>query len=159
MPLNSSAERFGVDIMAEAIAAFGLAANIIQFIDSGRNLISTIWNIYRKGRDGLGEDFDSERTTKDLELVLASLRPDTTTEDNKSETEISFEKLAEECQTLANELLQKLLQITAVEQGHKRDALKTAFRLIWKEDEIKSHQQRLEGYKHQLNLHFLASLW
>ena len=37
--------------MAEALAAFGLAANIVQFIDIGSRLVSTIWGIYNQYQD------------------------------------------------------------------------------------------------------------
>jgi hypothetical protein len=136
MSLNNSNKHASAAVMAEAIVAFSLAANIFQFIDSSRNLISTIRNIYSKGRDVVGENFDLKRTAQDLELVLASLRTDTTTKDNKSGSEISFQKLAEECQVLVIEMLQKPLQITAIEKCHKRDALKTALDLPGKKTRL-----------------------
>lgn len=144
--------------MAEAIAAFGLAANIVQFIDFGCNFVSTVWSIYRKGRDGVGELFDLEKTTKDLQLVLANLQLPPGNPDERTESERSLQELAEQCQNLATEMLSALRQISNLDKPRKRDALKTAFRMIWKEDEIKSQQLRLERFKHHLTLHLLTSL-
>ena len=147
-----------VDIMAEAVAAFNLAANIVQFIDLGRSFVFTVWNIYRKGRDGAGEFLDVEKTAKDLELVLANLQLPSGNPEEKTEGERGLQELAEQCQKLAAGMLSALHQVNVVEKGRKREALRTAFRMIWKEEEIKSQQLRLERFKHQLTLHLLASL-
>jgi hypothetical protein len=144
--------------MAEAIAAFSLAANIVQFIDFGCNFVSTIWSIYRKGQDGVGELFDLEKSAKDLQLVLANLQLPIGTTNERTESERSLQELAEQCQNLATEMLNALRRVSIPDKARKRDALKTAFRMIWKEDEIKSQQLRLEGCKHHLTLHLLASL-
>src|SRR5205823_3081841 len=98
--------------MAEAIAAFSLAANIVQFIDFGCNFVSTIWSIYRKGRDGLGEFFDLEKTTEGLQLVLANLHLPPGTPNKRTESERSLQELAEQCQNLATEMLNALRQVS-----------------------------------------------
>jgi hypothetical protein len=144
--------------MAEAIAAFSLAANIVQFIDFSSNFFSTVWSIHRKGRDGIAVVFDMEKTTKDLQVVLTDIIIPPGSTDGLTESERSLQELAEQCQKLGTELMSGLRQVGSVNKSRKRDALKTAFQLIWKEDELKSQQQRLEGFRSQLTLHLLASL-
>ncbi len=144
--------------MGEAIAAFSLAANIIQFVDFGGRLVSDAWSIHQKGRSGFGEILDVEKTTEDLKLTLVDLISPLESSENKKDSQRSLEELAEQCSRLASEMLSSLSKIGLSDKLRKRDALKAAFRMVWKEDEIKSQQMRLENIKHQLNLHILVSL-
>jgi hypothetical protein len=58
----------------------------------------------------------------------------------------------------AVQLLAILDKVKAADISRKRDALKVAFRLIYKEDKIKSLQDRLASFRSQLNLHLLLSI-
>jgi hypothetical protein len=144
--------------MGEAIAAFSLAANIIQFVDFGGRLVSDAWSIHQKGRSGFGEILDLEKITEDLKLTLVDLISPLESSEDKTDSQRSLEELAEQCSQLVSEILSSLSKIGLSDKLRKRDALKAAFRLVWKEDEIKSQQMRLENIKHQLNLHILVSL-
>jgi hypothetical protein len=146
--------------MAEAVAALSVAANVIQFVDFGGRVISTAWAVHQRGSDGFGEAMDLERTAKDLTLVLAGLRvPLEVQEDgSKTESQQSVEELVDQCSKLAGDMLASLSKIGLSDKLRKRDALRAAFRMAWKEDEIKHQQTRLDGIRHQLNLHILMSL-
>ena len=60
--------------------------------------------------------------------------------EDKTESQRSLEELAEQCSQLASEMLSSLSKIGLSDKLRKRDALKAAFRMVWKEDEIKSQQ-------------------
>ena len=64
---------------------------------------------------------------------------------------------AVECGKAAQEILDSLDKILPP-TSRKRDAAKTAFRLVWKEGDIKALQARLEGVRNQLTLSLAASL-
>ncbi|KAH0559273.1 hypothetical protein GP486_004211 [Trichoglossum hirsutum] len=144
--------------MAEAIAAFSLAANIVQFIDFGSNFASNVCKIYWSGRDGAGEIPDLRKITDDLQEVLKGLQLPAGNDGEIPGSERGIRQLAEQCQHVATELLNSLNKVSLPDKARKRDALKAAFKIIWKEEEIKSLQVRLEGFRHQLTLHLLASL-
>jgi hypothetical protein len=144
--------------MGEAIAAFSLAANIIQFVDFGGRLVSNVWSIHQNGQSGFGEILDMEKTTEDLKLTLADLISPLESSQDKTDGQRSLEELTEKCSQLASEMLSSLSKIGLSDKLRKRDVLKAAFQMVWKEDEIKSQQMRLESIKHQLNLHILVSL-
>jgi hypothetical protein len=144
--------------MAEAIAAFSLAANIVQFIDFGSNFASSVWKIYWSGRDGVSEVPDLRKITDDLQEVLKNLQLLAGNNEEILESECGIRQLAEQCQNVATELLISLSKVSLPDKVRKRDVLKAAFKIIWKEEEIKSLQVRLEGFGHQLTLHLLASL-
>ncbi|KUJ13754.1 uncharacterized protein LY89DRAFT_752926 [Mollisia scopiformis] len=116
--------------MAEAIAAFSLAANIVQFVDFGGRLIHDAWSIYHKGRGSFPELLGVEKTAEDLKLVLAELVSPLKEPGDETDSERSLKELGQQ----------------------------SAFRLAWKEEDMISQQMRLETIKHQLNLHILVSL-
>jgi hypothetical protein len=144
--------------MAEAIAAFSLAANVVQFIDFGCNFVSTAWNIYRHGHPGEGKFLDLQTVTNDLKIIVDKLQPKAAQGCTETREHDGLFKLSEECQLLALEMLASLSNIIISNKGRKRDAIKHAFRVLWKEEKIKSVQARLDGFRSQLMLHLLASL-
>lgn len=144
--------------MAESIAIFGLAANIVQFLDIGSKFVSSVWKIYSSGRNGMGKIPDLVKVTGDLKIILKGLQ---TSDENKKETiegEHDLRQLAGECQTVAMELLDSLDRINPPDPIRKRDALSVTFKMMWKEEEIRGLQARLDGFRHQLTLHLLALL-
>ena len=119
--------------MAESIAIFGLAANIVQFLDIGSKFVSSVWKIYSSGRNEMGKIPDLKRVTGDLRIILKGLQ---TSDENKKETiesEHDLRQLAGQCQTVAMELLDSLDRINPPDQIIKRDALSVTFKMIWKE--------------------------
>ncbi|KAI9707887.1 MAG: hypothetical protein M1820_004493 [Bogoriella megaspora] len=141
--------------MAE-IAALSLAANIVQFVGFGASFISKVWSIYRNSRDSLEELSDLETMAEYLKLNLADMNA--TGVEGQTDSQRSFHQLAKQCIALANEMTDGLRKIGISSKNRKRDALKAAVRLVWKEDEIHSQQQRLESIKQQLSLHILVLL-
>ena len=134
----------------EAIAAFGLAANIVPFIDAASKLVSLLWNLYSSGKEGLEEYTALLKITQDLHNVLENLR---TTEGGDG-----MQQFVEECQKLGSELKSTLRMLNLSDNIRKRDALKAAVKLLWKEDEIKVIQTKLDGFRSRLTLHLITSL-
>ena len=139
--------------MAEALVAVGLASNIIQFIDVGSKFVSSAWRIYQTGETKA--DFQSE-TIVDLKTVLARLKSSQTDPaQNDNEDEAGFQELVVKCQRLASELLLSLQKIKLPSKARKRDAMKAAFKTIYRKDEIKSLQAKLDDFREQLIFHLL----
>ena len=139
--------------MAEALVAVGLASNIIQFIDFGSRFVSSAWRIYQTG-ESKGEL--PHETINDLRTLLAQLRSSQTEAGQSNEDEAGLQKLVGSCQRLADELLSSLQKVNLPAKARKRDALKTAFKTMFKEDEIKSLQAKLDEFRQQLMLHLLS---
>ena len=147
--------------MAEAIAAFGLAGTVMQFIEFGSKLASSFWQLYKSGRDGAEDVFFAphlQTMTSDLQNILDCL-VDSESQD-RSHDDSGLCKLAEDCQMQAVELQSLLTSLNSAGSGKfgKREALKCAFKAVWKEDEIKSFETRLGQFRQQLILHLLTSL-
>jgi|ERR1700722_18828219 hypothetical protein len=142
--------------MAEAVAAFSLAANVIQFIDFTAKVASNFWRFYKIGGNGASEIPDIRTITADLNTVLLRVQLSAGNDDSES----ALRQLARECRNVATGL-QKVLESLAkvrADKPTKQEALKAAFKLVWKEKEIKAFQTRLDQFRAQLTVHLLASL-
>lgn len=95
-----------------------------------------------------------QRITADLLDVLKGFDvPDS----ENNEVDSGLQQLVVECQNVATDLL-KLLNSLHVDNQSKREAIKAAFKLMWKEEEILSFQKRLDQCRAQLIVHLLAIL-
>lgn len=142
--------------MAEALVAVSLAASILQFIDVGSRFVSNVWKIYISGKERTSELPDIRETTEDLHNVLEGLKNSQGAVLGVREDERGLQQLVQSCQTLATELLGTLQKINLPDKIRKRDALMAAFRMVWKEEEIKSLQSRLEEFRQEVALHLLS---
>jgi hypothetical protein len=142
--------------MAEAVAAFNLAAGVLQFIDFGSRVMSNFWTFYKSNRHGTKEP-DLQVINNDLRRVLENLQVPA---DDTAQSDVGLLQLAQDCQKVALDLetlLQSLFKAEAGNSG-KREALKAAFRLVWKDDQVRYLQERLDQFRHQLIVHLLASI-
>lgn len=139
--------------MAEALAAIGVAANVIQLLDFGSRFVSSCWEIYTAGRDGVGEFPDLYAITKDFEGVLKDLKQS----DAKSlpREHSGFQHLLAKCQDLAGQLSDSISKLNLPNKARKRVAVKEAIKRLWN-DEISSLQTRLERLRQELIVHLLG---
>ena len=144
--------------MAETIVALGIAANVIGFVEFGVRTISTFWRFVRSGADTNTAVPDVESTTRDLQKLLENIQSSSASSNDASEDERDLYQLAEDCQNVARDILGLLSKISLPDQSRKRDALRAACKTVFREDEVKSLQARLELFRSQLTLHLLASL-
>lgn len=142
--------------MAEALLAISLVANVLQFIDVGTRFVSTVWKFYNSRRQGLPDFLDVHKTTKDLEDVLHSLKTPNKTSESLDGNESGLQDLVNDCDHLASELLYALQKIHIPEKSRKRDALRVAFTMTWKKEDLRSLQSRLDGFRQELVLHLLS---
>jgi hypothetical protein len=69
-----------------------------------------------------------------------------------------MQQIVEECQKLGSEMENTLRKLNLSDKIRKRDTLKAAVKLLWKEDEIKAIQTKLDAFRSQLTLHLITSL-
>jgi len=145
--------------MAEAVAALGLAANILQVTDYGIQFVSIAWKVWRSGHEGVDAIATLHTLSQDLKNVTVQLQADSTSSqtDRLAASDRGIFEAAVECGKAAQEILDSLDRILPP-SSRKRDAAKNAFRLVWKEGDIKALQARLEGVRNQLTLNLAASL-
>ena len=138
--------------------ALSVAANVVQFVDFGVRTVSTFWRFVQSGTDAKSGIPDVQSTTRDLQELLKNLQSSTANASDIPENERSLYRLVDECQNVASDLLKLLNKISLPDKSRKRDTLKAACRMVFREEEIKSMHARLEGFRSQLTFHLLASL-
>jgi hypothetical protein len=137
--------------MATAVAIFSLAANIVQFIDFGTRLASTVYRLYRSGQDCDSQLSDIQKITNSLQDVLKNLQLQAPEKDDDiPQCDLNLLRLAEECHQMTVELLSSLSKVRLPDKVHKRDAVKAAFKMIWNEADIKSFEKRLDRFVYSL---------
>jgi hypothetical protein len=124
--------------MAEAIAAFGLASNILQVIDFGTKFVSIAWRIYRSSNAALdsAQDFvDIQTITKDLQIVLPTLQNPDYHNDVAADEQNNLSQLASDCLKVTQKLLESL---TLCMDSCRKDAIGNGapFKTFWMESEI-----------------------
>ena len=60
-------------IMAEAVLAFGIAANVVQFIDFGSRILSEGYELYHSAQSNSQYNESIESVASDLEELTKSL--------------------------------------------------------------------------------------
>jgi hypothetical protein len=90
-----------IAIMAEAIAAFSLAANVIQFIDFGSRVAANFYGYHKAGPKSGDDASDLDIISQDLAQVLRNLQFPVP---HSSINETGLGRLAQECQKCAQQL-------------------------------------------------------
>ena len=138
----------------EALAAVGLAGNIVQFIDFSCRLFSTTTSIHRSYAGSSRSIQDIENVAQELQQwcgKVASLR-NAQGHPPASQHNQSLVKLAEDCQTAAVELLSAVHALKAKNPKSKWNSFRAALAMTWKESQIADMETRLDSYRKQLAL-------
>lgn len=127
----------------EAVAALGLAANIIQFISFSHELLSSAKEIWSTATGTTHE-------VAHLRLLVANIQNSSKDATNAilldvSQDKQSLRKIALECQNLADALIKKLSKLEAKRKGMARkfEAIAISGRSWWAGDEILAMKRRL----------------
>ncbi|KAI8627640.1 hypothetical protein F5Y19DRAFT_440645 [Xylariaceae sp. FL1651] len=147
----------------EAVAALGLAANVVQFVDYTYKLIQT-YN--RLGYDAAqsGNEYN-ERVTIHL-LPIANKVKVSAQAVARSATAVPAEQkalqpVADGCCELANNLLQRLTTYS-LRPGQKDSRVRRAriaLKILWEKSEVEEMVKQLEYLRGELYLHLTFEVW
>lgn len=135
-------------------SAFSLAGTILQFLDSGARFVMLAQDLYQDGLNDHDRHVHVLKVTEGLQNLLPKLQ----STNDSSGKEDSLTQLANNCNKTATRLVNILQKVKNGQNTRKRDAVKSAFKLLCKENEVKSLQDQLYSFRDQLNLHLLLSL-
>jgi len=147
----------------EALAAVGLASNVVQFISFAQDLISTSRQISRNADGALVENLELEAITTNLDrlgsrlLVSSGYNAADTAEDRE------LRKLCEGCRHVSGLLIEKLMSLkieskSSGRAGRQWASFRQALSSVLNADEIRDLEQRLDRYQKGINSALLASL-
>jgi cell fate (sporulation/competence/biofilm development) regulator YmcA (YheA/YmcA/DUF963 family) len=135
--------------MAEALVAFGLASNIIQFVDSGMKLIYSTRELYQSAEGTLKKNAELREITSNIKLVAQKIANNTIRID-----EVALREIAGICGELADELLAMLdgLKVDGQKNRHA-EAFRKSLRSIRSRHKVKDIYDRLCKVRDQVCFH------
>jgi uncharacterized protein Yka (UPF0111/DUF47 family) len=147
--------------MAEAIAAFGLAASIVSFIDFGSKILSAGYKLYKKrpGTRDNGEAQDLAQITESLQRVAVGITKSLEQVDSSHEVpqnELDLRDLAKRCGEVAEELLRAVNGLEVGSKSSKWYSFRTALKSVMAEGRIEALRQRLDQFRQEIVVHILT---
>lgn len=154
----------------EALAAVGLASNVVQFISFTRELVTTSKQISRSADGALIQNLEIEAIARNLQSLSDSLIIRPRREDGDSSTyyeppkeEESLQQLCRGCRYVARLLIEKMkgLQVDSKVSGRasrKWASFRQALNSVLAENDIDDLETRLDRYQTTINTTLLASL-
>ncbi|KAH8782029.1 hypothetical protein F5882DRAFT_499362 [Hyaloscypha sp. PMI_1271] len=144
----------------DPLTALGLAGNIVQFVDFTSKLISTTQKLY-----------DSSSGAKDEHLELENLARNIQEQAEHAKSRLggvsgpailskehgTILDLSDQCIEVSNQLLSLLESVKVKGQHRGWDSFHQALRSVWKKEDIKALQQRLDRISNHLNTRSLLN--
>ena len=134
----------------EALAAVGLAGNILQFLDFTHDTISKSRQIRTSISGTLKEHADLKGLTADLKDLSGRLQT--------SSVDLVLEQLCSRCREVADELLEALESLRVKGKHTCFQSLRKALKVLWGKEKLRILEERLAGFRHELNLHITVEL-
>jgi hypothetical protein len=139
--------------MAAELAALGLVANILQFVDFGTKIWKAAQKIYQLGENGIEDFRNVHRASQDMQAVLDQLKETRPYESDASGPYTHLIGLANDCSLVLSEQLQSLHNLNIPEptprpsffKSDRTRAFKAAVKAAWSHNDLKALDKRLES--------------
>ncbi len=106
--------------MLEPLIAVSVAANVIQFVQFGLQLLSESREIWNSAKDASSENLDIENVYGVLQSFSTKLQGARVPDLEKSKEEQALEGLSEGCKQTADELLRIIHDLRVKGEKHRR---------------------------------------
>lgn len=138
----------------EPLVALGLACNVLQLVQLGKDTISHIKAIYQGGK------LDTKVTENAAALKKFADEIKTPNQVGKKKYELELQKSAERCSTAAWDLCEEVqFLVTNARQGSLISALKVAGKVTWRKRRLKRHLEGLDQAEKHMQTWLLAQTW
>jgi hypothetical protein len=163
--------------MLDAIGAFGLAANIVQFVDFTGRLLSKGKQIHGSIEGTLVANLELEavashveKLSRDIEAALYMREKKDRDRHKKKKAgqasdqeeldELELRRLCKDCIREAQELLEALEKLKVKKESRSRtwDSFRAALRSVWMEDEIEALGRRLSTTRQLIDSRILVAI-
>ena len=128
----------------ESLAALSLAGNIVQFVDFGCRLFSKSRELYRSSDGVLAENVELQNIANSLTALSKGLTSESSVTAPQSIDYRNLRSLAEDCTSIATELLQALHEMKVKDPQKKLQCFRTALKRIWTSEKIENISKRLD---------------
>lgn len=140
-------------MVLEALAAIGLAGNVVQFVHFVGSLVAKSRQIRRSALGLADETCDLEVIAKHLHEYLRAFGSD-------SSGLGAVSSLATRCEDVATELLTAISELKQNQKrskvGEKFGSFRKALKSVWKKEELLGLQSRLESLRDELMLQLVS---
>lgn len=134
----------------EALAAVGLAGNVVQFVDFSCKLFDQASSIYQSLDGATQGNRDLESITQNLHDMSAKLYQNIPKSAATQKKDDPLVTLAKECENVANELLAVLQSLKAKKVDSQWSSFRAALRSVWKEQRVQALEKKLGMYRSQI---------
>lgn len=134
--------------MAETLAAFGLASNIVQFVDVGIKLVSYGRELYHSEEGASKENTEIDKIAADIKLISQNLA------NGAANNDLALQELVGTCAELAIDLrsIMKVLKIDT-QKNRRIETMKKSLKSFRKRREMKAIYDRLCKVRDQVCFH------
>lgn len=143
-------------------STFQVAIGAAQLVELGVKIAKELHEIWKSGSSLTAENAALDRDTTHLNhtnsILKAHLNKLQTSGVDLTENQKQVKSVAQEIDTLATELLQKLGNLKIVEQPRKRDIFKKYMKSMREDSSLKNIQTQLERRQNLLNTDILFAL-
>lgn len=143
--------------MSEAVAALSLAANVLQMLDYGRQFVVAAWAIYDSRSDDLDSIASLTTVSQNLSTVLKDLKPNSPERTSGLDQEMT--SIVSEGRDLSVQIL-ALLKKAGFHGDGKRSkigAIKAAIFVVFKSEQLRNMESKLDRVQSRLTLTLVAS--
>lgn len=134
----------------EALAALGLASNILQFVEFSTKIVRGASNVYQSASGLPAELQDVAAITESLGLHMSKLAPPPAVDHAQDAGNDALFELANGCRKTCAELRQVMEKIRGKEPGSRRDSLRVAWRALRQKEKLEELEKRLDRYRSQI---------
>lgn len=147
--------------MAEAVAGFALAGNVLQFVEFGGKWAHKSIQIYRSSADAPDDVRELRNAAKRIQAASEQLR---VSEQDRVALSVGHQqivKVADSCLAESTKILLSLDKIGGVGLVNRRKraaAVKQALKLLWKQEELEKLESQIHRLGQDLNFALLQLL-
>lgn len=135
----------------EALAAVGLASNVLQFIDVGYKVLSASKEMYGAGNEMSRSNKDIESISREMKRLSLDLSSHVPTS-QPTEDEQALLRLTTECERWSDDMLALLSRLGNRNPNSKFEALRAAWRNHKMQHERNRLERGLDAWRKQLDI-------
>lgn len=148
-------------MVLDPLTAFGLAANVIQFVNFGTTVLSKASELHRSSTGQLLEHQEIHAAARRLDQLCQGIEEalNKTSSENAptlSLSEESLRQVAQECLDMSQVFQQGLQKLAAQPGQDKWKSFRQAFKATWTKDGLERMRHQLSQQQQQLVLHLLV---
>lgn len=144
--------------MAEAVAAFSLAANVLQFVEFAKKVFDKGLEIHRSGGTVPNDLRDLRNAVANLQAASGQLQISQAERMTLSTRYQQVVKVSDSCTEKCSEILKSLDSIGFRDERTRWGAVVTAFKATWNQKTIDDLKAQVTTLSESLNVALLNSL-